>query len=141
MQNVQERVHAEVAEVLERSGGKINHESVEGMSYTEAVINEALRMYAPVTNFVRKCMKDCEVSFRYLTFCAKFFVCKPVFSSKQIAPGLLVKKGMQVLFPTSACHYCEDFYPEPERFNPERFLKENAENFDPANFRPFGGNF
>ena len=62
MQEVQERAHAEVADVLERSGGKINHESVEGMSYTEAVINEALRMYAPVTNFVRKCMKDCEVN-------------------------------------------------------------------------------
>ena len=50
-----------------------------------------------------------------------------------------MKKGTQVLFPTSACHYCEDFYPEPERFNPERFLKENANNLDPANFRPFGG--
>ena len=66
LQEVQERAHAEVADVLERSGGKINHESVEGMSYTEAVINEALRMYAPVTNFVRKCMKDCEVNFRHL---------------------------------------------------------------------------
>ena len=51
---------------MERSGGKVNHESVEGMSYTEAVINEALRMYAPVTNFVRKCMKDCEVGFCHL---------------------------------------------------------------------------
>ena len=50
-----------------------------------------------------------------------------------------MKKGTQVLFPTSACHYCEDFYPEPERFNPERFLKDNAKNLDPANFRPFGG--
>ena len=66
LQEVQERAHAEVADVLERSGGKINHESVEGMSYTEAVINEALRMYAPVTNFVRKCMKDCEVNLRHL---------------------------------------------------------------------------
>ena len=63
----------------------------------------------------------------------------PVFPLRQIAPGLLVKKGTQILFPTSACHYCEDFYPEPERFNPERFLKENAKNLDPANFRPFGG--
>ena len=46
---------------------------------------------------------------------------------------------MQIIFPTLAAHYCEDFYPEPEKFKPERFLKENAENLDPINFRPFGG--
>ena len=62
LQEAQERAYAEVADVLEQSDGKINHESVEGMSYTEAVINETLRMYAPVTNFARTCMKDCEVN-------------------------------------------------------------------------------
>ena len=50
-----------------------------------------------------------------------------------------MKKGMQIIFPTVAAHYYEDFYPEPEKFKPERFLKENAENLDPINFRPFGG--
>ena len=67
---------------MERSGGKINHESVEGMSYTEAVINEALRMYAPVTNFVRKCMKDCEVSLRYLTFLSNSLYASKYFRQK-----------------------------------------------------------
>ena len=64
-QEAQERAYAEVVGILEQSDGKINHESVEGMSYTEAVINETLRMYAPVTNFARTCMKDCEVNARY----------------------------------------------------------------------------
>ena len=59
---MQEKAYAEVVDILEQSDGKINHESVEGMSYTEAVINETLRMYAPVTNFGRTCMKDCEVN-------------------------------------------------------------------------------
>merc|ERR1712214_162304 len=105
-QEVQERAHAEVADVLERSGGKINHDSVEGMSYTEAVINEALRMYAPVTNFVRKCMKDCE-----------------------IAPGLLVKKGMQVLFPTSACHYCRGLLSGTGEIRPREIFEGKRQEF------------
>ena len=58
----------------------------------------------------------------------------------QIAPGLLIKKDMQVWTPITASHYHEDFFPEPENFKPERFLKENSKDFDPITFRPFGGN-
>ena len=57
----------------------------------------------------------------------------------QIAPGLVIKKDMQVWTPITASHYCEDFFPEPEKFKPERFLKENSKDFDPITFRPFGG--
>ena len=58
----------------------------------------------------------------------------------QIAPGLLVKKDMHVWTPITASHYHEDFFPEPEKFRPERFLKENLKDLDPITFRPFGGN-
>ena len=47
---------------------------------------------------------------------------------------------MQVWTPITASHYHEDFFPEPEKFKPERFLKENSKEFDPITFRPFGGN-
>ena len=55
----------------------------------------------------------------------------------QIAPGLLIKKDMQVWTPIAASHQNEDFFPEPEKFKPERFINKD---FDPITFRPFGGN-
>ena len=54
----------------------------------------------------------------------------------QIAPGLLIKKDMQVWTPIAASHQNEDFFPEPEKFKPERFINKD---FDPITFRPFGG--
>ena len=36
-------------------------------------------------------------------------------------------------------HHNEEFFPEPEKFMPERFLKENANLIIPFTFRPFGG--
>ena len=35
-------------------------------------------------------------------------------------------------------HHNEEFFPEPEVFRPERFLKENANSIIPFTFRPFG---
>ena len=63
-----------------------------------------------------------------------------IIDNLQIAPGLLVKKDMQVWTPIAASHYHEDFFPEPEKFKPERFLKENSQDLDPITFRPFGCN-
>ncbi len=53
---------------------------------------------------------------------------------------MVVKKGMRVEMPIYACHHNEDFFPEPEKFRPERFMKENAKDIVPYTFRPFGGN-
>jgi cytochrome P450 len=63
-----------------------------------------------------------------------------LFFSK-IAPGLVVKKGMWIELPITASHYDEDFFPNPTSFEPERFLKENANNIVPFTFRPFGGRY
>jgi cytochrome P450 len=37
-----------------------------------------------------------------------------------------------------ASHYDPDFFPEPDTFRPERFLKENADQLIPYTWRPFG---
>ncbi len=56
-------------------------------------------------------------------------------------PGFVVKKGMRVEMPIYASHYNPEYFPNPEEFQPERFLKENSENIIPYTFRPFGGRF
>ena len=58
----------------------------------------------------------------------------------QIAPGMLIKKGTVIELPITASHYQPEFFPNPTKFEPERFLKENADQIIPYTYRPFGGN-
>ena len=55
-----------------------------------------------------------------------------------MVPGLLFKRGMRVEMPVYASHHEEKFFPEPEKFRPERFLDEE-EQIIPFSYRPFGG--
>ena len=57
----------------------------------------------------------------------------------QIAPGLLVKRGTVIEMPLVPCHLSPEYFLEPEKFDPERFLKGNADNIIPFSYRPFGG--
>ena len=53
---------------------------------------------------------------------------------------MLIKKGTSIELPIKASHYQPDFFPNPTKFEPERFLKENADQIIPYTYRPFGGN-
>ncbi len=112
----QEKIRAEVLDVMESHGGVINHDTVGEMAYLEAALEETLRLYPMSILHARVCSKDCE-----------------------IAPGIVIKKGHRVDLPIYASHMNPDFFPEPEKFNPERFLKENAKDIIPNTYRPFGG--
>ena len=46
---------------------------------------------------------------------------------------------MRVDMPIYAGHHYPEFFPEPEQFKPERFLKENEQDIKPYTFRAFGG--
>lgn len=37
-----------------------------------------------------------------------------------------------------AVHYNPEYYPEPHKFNPDRFLPENKHNLVPYTYLPFG---
>ena len=50
-----------------------------------------------------------------------------------------IKKNTQIQMPVWASHHNPEFFPEPEKFKPERFLKENSGNIIPYTWRPFGG--
>lgn len=45
---------------------------------------------------------------------------------------------MPVFFPIFPLHRDEKFYPEPDRFNPDRFGPENKDNLVPYTFLGFG---
>ena len=46
---------------------------------------------------------------------------------------------MGVLIPVYALHRDEEFWPEPDCFNPDRFLPENKGSINEFAYLPFGG--
>jgi len=83
--------------------------------YLEAVLKETLRMAPPIGRLQRRVGVD----------------------GYKLA-GIPLNKDVQVDIATIAVHYCADYYPEPERFNPERFMPENKHLLVPYTYLPFG---
>ena len=111
-QEVQDKI---LEEILDKIGSEdITHENIASLEYLEACIMENLRLCPPALEHDRTCVKDCVVN------------------------GIKVRKGVRIQMPIYSAHYNKEFFPEPEKYQPERFLKENADNIIPYTWRPFG---
>lgn len=91
---------------------KVNSE----LPYLDAIIKETLRLNPPLTRLQRR-----------------------VGIHGYKLGGIPLDKDIEINIPTYALHHCEDFYPEPDRFNPERFMPENKHLLIPYTYLPFGG--
>ncbi|XP_046646973.1 cytochrome P450 3A24-like [Daphnia pulicaria] len=110
---VQERLYEEVMRKHEQFG-EVNHEMILDFPYVDHVIHEVLRMYPPAVRVERVCNK--EVTYN----------------------GVRIKKGIVVTVPAFALHYDEEYYPDPYRFNPDRWDPESEIKPSPYVFMPFG---
>lgn len=50
----------------------------------------------------------------------------------------ILEKGTSVWIPVLALHRDPEHYPDPERFDPERFTDEAKQQRDPTTYMPFG---
>lgn len=80
---------------------------------------ESLRMWPPALAFDRICSK--QYSFQD-------------FDGKNIA----INKGENVWVPIMGIHRDERYYPNPTKFDPDRFSDENKANINAQAFLPFG---
>lgn len=108
---IQQKLQSEIDEVVKVTDGKMTFEDVNHMKYLNAVIVETGRMYNPVTFFSRRCTKRFELP--------------------PAMPGMkpfVIEEGMNVTFPILALNWDGKLYPEPDKFYPERFLRDNVPN-------------
>ena len=112
---IQDRLRQEIEEAVAADAGEIKYDTIMNLKYLDAVINETLRLYIPSVNVQRNVTNDYE--FKSL--------------------GLKVKKGSKIMIPLYAIHHQEEFFPDPFKFDPERFMPENKDNLIPYTFLPF----
>ena len=120
---VQDKLLEELKEAVGTDGKGIEAltgDVVSGLKYLDAVIKESFRMYPPSTYTERK------VSQEY----------------KMQAPNgkdtISIPKGTLVFIPIYTIHHSEDYWKNPEEFNPDRFLPENKDSIDPFALMPLG---
>lgn len=52
--------------------------------------------------------------------------------------NIVIDKGTRLLIPVHAIHHDPEYYPDPERFDPDRFENKAKNARDPIKWLPFG---
>nr|CAD7200834.1 unnamed protein product [Timema douglasi] len=119
-ENVQQRLQTEIDNMLENTGGKLIYEEIIALKYLDMVISETLRMYPPAPAMDRVCVKPYSIP--------------P--SGDQ--PGMTFNEGDLLEIPIFGIHRDEAHFPDPDKFDPERFSDENKHKIKAFTFIPFG---
>ena len=107
----------EIQEAKKNNNNELDYETLMSLPYLDCFINETLRMYPPVIRADRDCSEDITLDYN--------------------GNKLSMKKGDSFIVPIYAIHHMEEYYPEPEKFKPSRFLPENKDQLIPYTFVPF----
>jgi cytochrome P450 len=108
--DVESRLLAEVDEVLH--GRRASFEDVARLTYTRRVINEVLRHYGPWL-LMRRPITDVELG------------------------GVAMAAGTELIVSPHALHHDPRSFPDPDRFDPDRWLPGRAEEVPRDAFIPF----
>ncbi|XP_049294625.1 probable cytochrome P450 9f2 isoform X3 [Anopheles funestus] len=116
--DIQQRLYDEILQVSESLDGKsLTYDALQGMRYLDMVVSEALRKWDPAPGTDRLCNQDYKIS---------------------NDPEIIIPKGSTVFIPIAGLHYDPNFYPDPDRFDPERFNEENRQKIPLGAYIPFG---
>jgi len=107
-----QKVQQEVDRVLQ--GRTPTYDDLARLPYCLQVFKEAMRLYPPAYLLSRRALRTVEID------------------------GYRVPRDMVVLYAPYTLHRREDYFPEPEKFDPERFIPEREKRLPRYAFVPFG---
>ncbi|KYN40637.1 Cytochrome P450 6k1 [Trachymyrmex septentrionalis] len=114
---VQNRLRKEILNALDETDGKITYDMVtKSLPYLDMVVSEILRMYPPLP-FLDRITKE---------------------TYKVPNSDLVLEKGTPIFISLLGVHYDPEYYPTPDKFDPERFTEENKRNRPSCVYLPFG---
>lgn len=123
---VQEKLYQEISEKFNDESVEIRYENLTELKYLDMVMNETLRLHPPAGLTNRRCTKS-------------IYLPKPMMQDdSNFCERCLVEEGTIVIIPIFGLHRDPLYYPDPEKFDPERFNDDNKGDIKPYTFLPFG---
>lgn len=113
---VQQRLQEEVDDCFKCCGEEPSLDDVSKLEYLNCVISESLRLYPPAVRVERTAFQDVVLG----------------------DTGIKVSKGHAVVIPIYAMHRDPEYFPDPKKFDPERFSEKNISSIRPYSYLPFG---
>lgn len=114
---VQNRLKKEIKEVFETDNGELTYDAVKNMKYLEMVFQEIARLHPSLPYIERMCVKD---------------------YSMEPFSNFIIKKGTPIIIPICTIQRDANYFPNPNKFDPERFSLENKSNINPYTSMAFG---
>ncbi|XP_051167080.1 cytochrome P450 6k1-like [Leptopilina boulardi] len=112
---IQNKLRNQINNAIVKNNGKITYEMLTEMQYLDMILSETLRKYPTMPIIDRKATSDYKIE----------------------ETGLVIKKGTAILVPLLGLHYDPQYFPDPEKFDPERFSSDNKLRNPYVNM-PFG---
>ncbi|KAH9396368.1 hypothetical protein TYRP_019771 [Tyrophagus putrescentiae] len=112
---VQRKLFQELQQAKEEFRKPLTFTELQKLPYLDAVVSETLRLYCPALQVPREAGVDYPI---------------PEYN-------LVVEKGTFIMLDIFHNHTSEKYWPQAEKFDPERFMGENREKIVPYTFLPF----
>ncbi|CAN7937494.1 unnamed protein product [Ixodes hexagonus] len=112
----QAMLRKEADECFKQHGPQPSLDVISKLKYLHGVVSETLRMFPPAVRLERTSPSDYVLG----------------------DTGIKVPKGCTVAVPIYAMHHDPEFFPDPAKFDPERFSDENIDYIRPYTYLPFG---
>ncbi|XP_053678283.1 cytochrome P450 4d2-like [Anopheles nili] len=113
--DIQEKLYNEIRDVLGKDYRTVplTYNTLQNFTYLDMVVKESLRLLPPVSFIGRRLVEDIEMN------------------------GVTIPAGTDFTIPIYAIHRNPVAFPDPERFDPERFSENNSNRRGPYDYIPF----
>ncbi|XP_063706634.1 probable cytochrome P450 9f2 [Culicoides brevitarsis] len=116
---IQDKLYREIKHTNDMlNGGPITYDILMKLPYLDAFICELLRKHPGQPGFDRVCNEETLIE-------------------SDDGKKFTIPKGMVIFVNMFGMHYNPKYFPNPEKFDPERFLGENKKNIKPYTYMPF----
>ena len=113
-QDVQNKLREEIKQAVKSNPDSTLYDLAHSIEYLDCIISEAQRLNPPLPQLSRECAKDYDIG------------------------GIHIPAGLEVIVPVYFLHHNPEAWPDPEKFDPERFRSPAKDTRNPYQFMPFG---